>query len=106
MLITRHKRYFQKNLGEDPTQWLDGATLTAEQCIQLILLQLKQDLFSLHYNRSNSYLFLNGIKSHKFKAIDSEIVANSLCLWNISEGFSVDNMKKNSIDWILQLIIY
>ena len=30
-------------LGKDPTQGLDGTTLTAEKIIQLILLQLKQD---------------------------------------------------------------
>ena len=30
----------------------------------------------------------------KFKAKDSEILANPLCLGNISEDFSVGNMKK------------
>ena len=30
----------------------------------------------------------------KFKAKDSEIVANPLCLGNISKDFSVGNMKK------------
>ena len=29
----------------------------------------------------------------KFKAKDSELVANPLCLGNISKDFSVDNMK-------------
>ena len=63
-------------------------------------------MFSLHYNGSNSYLFANCTEIHKFKEIDSEIVANPSSLWNISEGFSVDNMKKHSADWIWQLIIY
>ena len=49
---------------------------------------------SLHYKRAKSYLFFNGIKIRKFKAKDSEIVATSLCLGNISKNFSVDNIKK------------
>ena len=41
ILITRKKDVLV--LGEGPTQGLYGTTLTAEKCIQLILLQLKQD---------------------------------------------------------------
>ena len=44
-----------------------------------------------------SYLFVNGKEIIKFKAKDSEIVANPLCLGNISENFSVDNMKKTRL---------
>ena len=54
----------------------------------------KKLCFSLHYNRANSYLFVNGKEIHKFKAKDSEIVATRLCLGNISKDWSVDNMKK------------
>ena len=49
---------------------------------------------SLHYNRANSYLFVNGTKIYKFKAKESEIAATLLCLDNISKDWSVDNMKK------------
>ena len=48
----------------------------------------------MHYNRANSHLFVNGTESFKFRAKDSEIVATPLCLQNISEDWSVDNMKK------------
>ena len=48
----------------------------------------------MHYNGANSYLFVNGTEIIKFKAKDSEIVANPLCLGNISEDFFVANMKK------------
>ena len=48
----------------------------------------------LHYNGANSYLFVNGTESIKFKAKDSEIVATPLCLGKISKDWSVDNMKK------------
>ena len=49
---------------------------------------------SLHYNGGNSYLFVNGTEICKFKAKDSEIVASPLCLGNISNNWSTDNMKK------------
>ena len=45
-------------------------------------------------NGANSYLFVNGTEIYKFKAKDSEIVATSLCLGNISKDWSADNMKK------------
>ena len=52
---------------------------------------------SLHYNGPNSYLFVNGTDIYKFKAKDSEIVANPLCLGNISNDWSTDNMKKQGL---------
>ena len=48
---------------------------------------------SLHYNGANSCLFVNGTEIIKFKAKDSEILAYSLCLGNISKDWSQDNMK-------------
>ena len=53
---------------------------------------------SLHYNGANSYLVVNGTEIIKFKAKDSEIVATPLCLWNISNEFSVDNMKRAGLN--------
>ena len=40
----------------------------------------KKFCLSLHYDRANSYLFVNGLEIIKFKAKDSEIVAVPLCL--------------------------
>ena len=51
-----------------------------------------------HYNGANSYLFVNGTEIYKFKAKDSEIVANPLCLGNISKDWSADNMKKTGFN--------
>ena len=53
---------------------------------------------SLHYNGVNSYLFVNGTKIIKFKAKDSEIIANPLCLGNISKDFSVENMEQTGLN--------
>ena len=51
----------------------------------------------MHYNGAKSYLFVNGTEIIKFKLKDSDIVANPLCLGNISEDFSADNMKKRGL---------
>ena len=53
---------------------------------------------SLDYNRTNSYLFVNGTEIIKFKAKDFEIVATPLCLSNISKDWSVDNMKDTGLN--------
>ena len=60
----------------------------------------KKFCLSLHYNGTNSYLFVNGKEIHKFKARDSEIVATPLCLGKVPKDWSVDNMKKNKIKQI------
>ena len=54
----------------------------------------KKFCLSLHYNGTNSYLFVNGTEIYNFKAKDSEIVANLLCLGNIFKDWSLDNMKR------------
>ena len=43
-------------------------------------------------------MFVNGTEIYKFKAKDSEIVAASLCLGNISKDWSVYNMKKTGFN--------
>ena len=53
---------------------------------------------SLHYNEANSYLFVNGTEIIKFKAKDSEILAYSLCLGNISNDWTNDNMEKTGFN--------
>ena len=53
---------------------------------------------SLHYKGANSYLFVNGTEIYKFKAKGSEIVAAPLCLGNISEDWSADNIKKTGFN--------
>ena len=66
-------------LGIGPTQGLEH-TLTAEKLYSINFTEInKKFCFSLHYNRSNSYLFVNGTGIYKFKAKDSEIVASPLC---------------------------
>ena len=53
----------------------------------------KERSLSLHYDGENRYLFVNGTKIIKLKAKEPDIVATPLCLWNISKGFLVDDIK-------------
>ena len=84
--------------GKGPTQGLEH-TLSAEK-MQSINFPVtgKKFCLRLHYNRANSYLFVNGTEIHKFKAKGSEIVATPLCLGNISKDWSVDNIKKTGLN--------
>ena len=81
-------------LGRGPTPGLES-TLTAEKMYFINFTVIKKKFCSsLHYNRANSYLFVNGKEITKFKAKDSNIVPRPLCLGNISKDWSTDNMKK------------
>ena len=83
-------------LGRGPTQGLES-TLTTEKMYSINFTEKnKKFCLSLHYNRANSYLFINGTQIHKFKVKDSKIVATPLCLGNISKDWLIDNMKKKT----------
>ena len=85
-------------LGRGPTQGSGENSLTAEKMYSInFTVTKKKFCLSLHYNGSNSYLFVNGKEIIKFKANDS-IVAGPLCLGNISKGWSSSNMKKTGIN--------
>ena len=81
-------------LGKGPTQGLGEHSLTAEKMYSVNFTD-NRDKYSLHlhYNGTSSYLFVNGVEIIKFKAKDSNIITNRLCLGNISNDWSVDNMK-------------
>ena len=85
-------------LGKGPTQGLEH-TLSAEKFYSISFTKKNTKFcLSLHYNGANSYLFVNGAEIIKFIAKDSEILAYSLCLGNISKDWSQDNMKKTGFD--------
>ena len=72
-------------LGRVPTQGLES-TLTAEKMHSVnFTVTKKKFCLSLHYGGAKSYFFVNGTEIIKFKAKESEIVASSLCLGNISK---------------------
>ena len=70
-------------LGKGPKKGLEH-TLSAEKMYSInFTVTRKRFCFSLHYNGTNSYLFVKGIEIHKFKAKDSDIIATLSCIWNI-----------------------
>ena len=86
-------------LGKDFVQGLDNTTIYAEKLYSINFTKTNTKFcLSLHYNRSNSNLFVNGTEIHKFKTKDSEIIAAPICLGNISRDFSVDNIKKTGLN--------
>ena len=86
-------------LGEGPTQGLDSTTFTAEAKYSINFTPSNKKIcLSLHYNESNSFLFVNNTKIYRFKAKDSEIKKYPLCLGNISVDFSANNMIKARLD--------
>ena len=60
---------------------IDDTTIYAEKTYSIIFSKTGVRLcLSLHYNGDNSYLFVNGKEMINFKAKDSKIVENPLCL--------------------------
>ena len=60
----------------------------------------KKFSLSLHYNETNSYLFVNTTEIIKLKAKDSELIPIPLRLENVSKHLSVDNIKSDIVLWI------
>ena len=80
-------------LSEGPTQVLDDTTYPTIYPI-ISTQPNKGFLLSLHYNGSNSFLFVNATKIYQFKVKNSEIKDFTLCLGNLSKDFKINNMKK------------
>ena len=93
-------------LGKDFIQGLNNTTIYPEKfySINFTKTNTKFCLY-LDYNGANSYLFVSGTEGHKFKAKDSEIVINPLCLGNISKDFSVDNTKKTGLNGYVMILV-
>ena len=82
-------------LGEGPTQGLDDTTLKAEAKYPINFTQSgKRFVLSLHYNGSNSFLFVNATKVYQFKAKNSVIKDYALYLGNVSKDFTTNKMRK------------
>ena len=86
-------------LGEGLTQGFDDTTLTAEAIYPINFTQSnKRFVLSLHYNWSNSLLFVNAAKQINSKQKKQYPVLTSV---NISKDFTFDNMRKTGLKWIL-----
>ena len=86
-------------LGKGPTQGLREHSLSAEKMYSINFTKVNTKFcLSLHYNGANSYLFVNGTEIYKFKAKDSMIILNNLCLGNVSKDFPASNMKNTGFN--------
>ena len=84
-------------LIERQTQGLHDTTLTAEAIYRIKITQPnKRFVLSLHYNGSNSFLFVNATKVYQFKAKSSEIKVYKLRLGNVSIDFTTMIWKKKT----------
>ena len=89
-------------LGEGPARGLDDTKLTAAAKYTINFTQSrKRFVLSLHYNGSNSFLFVNARKVYPCKVKDSEI-NDTLCLGNISKDFTINNMTKTGLKGVVK----
>ena len=82
-------------LGKGPTQGLEHI-MAAEKMYSINFMENHKNFGPalIIMKQRVIYLFVNGTEIHKFKAKDSKVVAITLCLANISNDWSVENMKK------------
>ena len=82
-------------LVEVPRDGLDNTVITVEAKYSLNITRSRNKIsLSLHYNESNSFLYVNVINVYQFKSKGSDRRPYPLCLGNISKEFTVNNMKK------------
>ena len=73
MHIDNKKKYILI-LGKGSTQGLDNTTLTADADYSINFSRSNRKFaLSMHYNGSNSFLFVNATNTYQLKARDSEI---------------------------------
>ena len=81
------------DFGEGPTQGLDDTTITAEAKYPINFTRPGRGfVLHLHYNASNSFLFVDTVKMCQFKATDSETRSYPVCLGYISKDFIINHM--------------
>ena len=86
-------------LAKGSRQGLGDTTITAEARYPINFTRpRRRSVLSLDYNGSNCFLFANAVKVRQFKAKDLEIKPYPLCLGNISNNFTIDNLKKTELN--------
>ena len=79
-------------------QGINGTSIYAEKIYSKKFTEPgKKFVLSLHYNSSNSYLFVNGTQELKFKAKNDPILKEKLCVGNLSSDWTVVNSTKTGL---------
>ena len=85
-------------LGKYFVQGINNTAIYAEMIYKTNFTeQSKKLVLSLHYNRDNSYLFVNGTQELKFKSSVNYLDRNLLCVGNISSDWSLTNSTKTGL---------
>ena len=76
-----------------------GPTIDKQKLYKTNMTELgKKFVLSLHYNRDDSYLFVNGVEELKFKAATNQINNRVLLtLGNISADWNIKNSAKSEL---------
>ena len=85
-------------MGKDLIQGINDATIYAEKNFYRNFTDPgKKFVLSLHYNRDNSYLFVNGRQELKFKSKTDQIVKEKLCIGNLSDQWTTSESEKTGL---------
>ena len=79
-------------------QKINDTTIYAEKVYSPnITVDNKIFCLSLHYNRDNSYLFVNGKQVINFKAKNSELTKYIMCLGGLSKDYDTNSCKDTGL---------
>ena len=85
-------------LGKDFVQGINDTTLYAKKNYKTDFTESnKKFVLSLHYNFSNSYLFVSGTQELKFKSKSDQILKEKLCVGNLSNDWTTTNSEKTGL---------
>ena len=104
--VNNEKRYLNSWSIKGSIQWLSDTTLIREtEYLNNFTEWGKKFCLSLHYNGSNSYLFVTGVKVYKFRAKNSKLIAYRLCFGNISRDALAEDLKKTGPTVLLEVLM-
>ena len=90
-------------MGEGLMQGINDTTIYVEKNYYRNFTEpIKKFVLSFHYNRDNSYLFVNGRQELKFKCKTDQLVKEKLCIGNLSDQWTTSESEKT----VLYVSIY
>ena len=85
-------------MGKDFVQGINDTTLYTEKVYNQNFTQpSKKFVLSLHYNRNDSYLFVNGKQELKFKCKTESLVKEKLRIGNLSHQWTTSESEKTGL---------
>ena len=86
-------------MGKEFVQDINHTTIYAEKSFYRNFTDPgKTFVLRLHYNRNNSYLFVNGRQELKFKTKTDRLVKEKLCIGNLSDQWTVNQKKQDYME--------